>query len=198
MKTKEYILQKAFGLFMTVGYNEVTLSRLLKETGLSKGGFYHHFESKEELFEQVIDMFFFDHASDAGFQPSTDSTFIENMNNFLSQKEQAFRLFASQLGVEHSEINFFMFIMQAIQHLPGARQKVDLFMYREKQQIEKIIDIAIQRKEIKPGVEKSQLANHLVSMFDGVEMHGVLLSQSFETLSREKEMVRQLYEWIKH
>ena len=182
---------------MTVGYNELTMNRLLKETGLSKGGFYHHFKSKEELFEQAIDMFFFDHASDASFQPSVESTFIENMHNFLSQKEQAFLMFASQLGIEHSEINFFMFIMQAIQHLPGARQKTGLFMYKEKQQIEKIIDIAIHRKEIRQGIEKSQLAAHLVYMFDGVEMHGVLLSQSFETLSREKEMVRQLYEWIK-
>jgi TetR/AcrR family transcriptional regulator, transcriptional repressor for nem operon len=195
--TKEHIIQKAFGLFMTVGYNEVTMSRLLKETGLSKGGFYHHFESKEELFEQVVEQFFFGVASDAGFQPSPESSFVENMDSFLAQKEAAFQMFAEHLGVEHNEINFFMFIMQAIQHLPGVRQKVSLFMYKEKQQIERIIEIAIQRGEIKSDVTKSKLADQLVYMFDGLEMHGVLPSQSFETMSKEKDMVRQIWSWIK-
>jgi hypothetical protein len=87
--------------------------------------------------------------------------------------------------------------MQAIQHLPGVRQKASIFLLKEKQQIENIIEIAQLRNEINPGIEKSRLADHLVSMFDGVEMHGVLLSQSFQTVIREKEMVREIFEWVR-
>jgi TetR/AcrR family transcriptional regulator, transcriptional repressor for nem operon len=195
--TKQNIIQKAFALFMTLSYKEVTMSRLLKETGLSKGGFYHHFESKEALYEQVVDQFFFGVASDPGFQPSPENSFIENMDLFLGQKDEAFKMFANHLGVEYHEINFFMFLMQAIQHLPGVRQKASIFLLKEKQQIENIIEIAQLRNEINPGIEKSRLADHLVSMFDGVEMHGVLLSQSFQTVIREKEMVREIFEWVR-
>jgi TetR/AcrR family transcriptional regulator, transcriptional repressor for nem operon len=195
--TKQNIIQKAFALFMTTSYKEVTMSRLLKETGLSKGGFYHHFESKETLYEQVVDQFFFGVASDPGFQPSPEKGFIENMDNFLGQKEAAFNMFASNLGVEYHEINFFMFLMQAIQYLPGVRQKASIFLLKEKQQIENIIETAQLRNEIKPEIEKSKLADLMISSFDGVEMHGVLLSQSFETVSREREMVRQIFEWVK-
>ncbi len=197
-KTKEEIIRKAFGLFMTNSYKDVTLDLILKETGLSKGGFYHYFERKEELFEAVVDMFFFGIASDMGFQPSPEKSFLENMDDFTDQKENAFQMLAEHYGIEHSEMNFFMFIMQAIQYLPGVRQKVSLFLYKEKQQIEKIIAIALQRGEIKSDILQSKLADVIISMFDGIEMHGVLLSQSFETLSRKRAMVRQVYEWVKY
>jgi TetR/AcrR family transcriptional regulator, transcriptional repressor for nem operon len=197
MKTKQQIIQKAFALFMTRSYHEVTLNVVLKETGISKGGFYHHFTSKEELFESVVEQFFFGAASEQAFIPSEEKSFFQNMEDFLTQKQNAFSLFADQMGIEYSEINFFMFIMQAIQYLPGARQKVTLFMVKEKQQILKIIETAIQRKEIRADISASKLADMLILSFDGVEMHGVMLSQSFETLAREKDLVKHLYEWIK-
>lgn len=196
-KTKEQIIQKAFALFMTLEYREVTMSRILKATGLSKGGFYHYFESKEALFEEVVEQFFFGVASDEAFQPQPDKTFVENMDLFLQQKEMAFQMFAHHLGVEYSEINFFMFIMHAIQNLPGARQKTELFMQREKRQLESIIQVALQRGEIAECMQPSALAALLMRLFDGTEMHGVLLKESFQTLSRERQMVRDIYEWIK-
>jgi TetR/AcrR family transcriptional regulator, transcriptional repressor for nem operon len=198
MNTKEHIINKAFGLFMTTSYKEVSMSLILKKTGLSKGAFYHHFESKEALFEQVVDQFFFAVASDIGFQPSPDVGFLENMDNFFLQKQVAFQMFADQLGVEHSEINFFMFIMQAIQYLPGVRQKVYMYIYKEKKQLESIIEIAQQQNEIKSEVDSSKFAEQLMLLFDGAELHGVLLSQSFETISRQREMLKQLYSWVKN
>lgn len=196
MQTKDQIIQKAFALFMTLEYREVTMSRILKATGLSKGGFYHYFESKEALFEEVVEQFFFSAASDEAFRPDPPCNFLENMDLFLEQKETAFQLFAQHLGVEHSEINFFMFIMHAIQHLPGARQKTELFMQREKRQLESIIELAMKKKEIVEGVQAGTLAEMFMRLFDGTEMHGVLLKESFQTTSRERQMVREIYRWI--
>jgi len=49
------IIDKAMILFTQNGYNRTTLSRILSETGLAKGGFYFHFRSKEELGLAVIE-----------------------------------------------------------------------------------------------------------------------------------------------
>lgn len=195
--TKQQIIQKAFGLFMTLEYKEVTLSRLLKVTGISKGGFYHHFESKESLFEQVVEQFFFGVASDNTFQPLPGNSFLDNMQLFLEQKEAAFKMFAQQLGVEHSEMNFFMFIMHAIENLPGVRQKTELFMHQEKRQLESIIEQAREKGEIKNTIEPTLLAEMLMRLFDGTEMHGVLLRENFRTLDRERKMMREIFAWIK-
>ncbi len=195
--TKGYIIEKAFALFMTMSYKEVSLSEILKATGLSKGAFYHHFESKEALFEAVTDQFFFGVASDGGFDPAPEKSFMENMDEFLLQKENAFAWFAAQAGVNHSEINFFMFIMEAIRHLPGVMQKVELFMQQEKAQLERILEMAQQKGEIKGDTAISAIATMLQASFDGFEMHGVLLRKSAATTQREKQLVQQLYAYIK-
>lgn len=53
--TRELIINKATILFTRNGYNRTSLSDILVATGLTKGGFYFHFRSKEELGAAVID-----------------------------------------------------------------------------------------------------------------------------------------------
>lgn len=53
------ILDEALRIFLERGYDNVSLNDVIGEAGLSKGMFYHHFESKEDLlvalFDQVSD-----------------------------------------------------------------------------------------------------------------------------------------------
>lgn len=53
-QTKDSILNVAQKLFITQGYESTSISDILTETGLSKGGLYHHFKSKEEIMDAVI------------------------------------------------------------------------------------------------------------------------------------------------
>jgi AcrR family transcriptional regulator len=48
-RTKERILERSAGLFNRYGYVATSLSDVMKETGLEKGGIYNHFSSKEAL-----------------------------------------------------------------------------------------------------------------------------------------------------
>jgi TetR/AcrR family transcriptional repressor of nem operon len=48
-QTKALIVQKASKLFNCQGYAASSISDIMHETGLGKGGIYNHFESKEEL-----------------------------------------------------------------------------------------------------------------------------------------------------
>ena len=54
IQTRQMIIDKAMILFTKNGYNRTSLSKILSETGLAKGGFYFHFRSKEELGLAVI------------------------------------------------------------------------------------------------------------------------------------------------
>lgn len=195
--TKQNIINKAFGLFLTISYREVTLSRLLKETGLSKGAFYHHFSSKEELFTEVAEQFFFGASEGSVFTPSPEAGFVVNMEKLLDAKKEAFKWFAGNYGVDRKELNFFMFIAEAIRYLPGVREKVRAMVESEKQQVKIILQAAAARGELRPEADPDFLAGHIVKAFDGYEMHGVLLGYSAETITSEKEMVRQLWELIR-
>jgi AcrR family transcriptional regulator len=47
----------AQGLFLTRGYERTTINDVISATGLSKGAFYHHFRSKEDLLEAIAQRF---------------------------------------------------------------------------------------------------------------------------------------------
>ncbi|MEF9894424.1 MAG: TetR/AcrR family transcriptional regulator [Clostridia bacterium] len=50
---RQAILETAERLFFEKGYEETALQDILDEMSLSKGGFYHHFESKLQLLEAI-------------------------------------------------------------------------------------------------------------------------------------------------
>jgi TetR/AcrR family transcriptional repressor of nem operon len=53
--TREKILRTANDLFYLYGYNSTGLDRIVSAAGVTKGNFYYHFKSKEELAIAVLD-----------------------------------------------------------------------------------------------------------------------------------------------
>jgi AcrR family transcriptional regulator len=52
--TKEEIIWKSLQVFRRQGYYRTSMADLAMATGLTKGVFYHHFSSKEELMKTVL------------------------------------------------------------------------------------------------------------------------------------------------
>lgn len=51
------ILNAAQTLFFANGWEAVTVADVLREAGISKGGFYHHFTAKEDLLDGIVARF---------------------------------------------------------------------------------------------------------------------------------------------
>ena len=54
MELKNRIISESLKLFSLKGFLSTSLDDILKASGSSKGGFYNHFKSKEELFYAVL------------------------------------------------------------------------------------------------------------------------------------------------
>lgn len=52
--TRERILDAAGKLFRRFGFHGVSINQVMAEAGLTRGGFYAHFDSKVELFTKVV------------------------------------------------------------------------------------------------------------------------------------------------
>ncbi len=53
--TRRQLLATATRLFADRGYEGTSIEAVLQETGVSRGALYHHFTSKEALFEAVLE-----------------------------------------------------------------------------------------------------------------------------------------------
>lgn len=51
---KERIIEESLKLFSVKGYTSTSMADIIEAVGTSKGGFYNHFKSKEQLFLEVL------------------------------------------------------------------------------------------------------------------------------------------------
>lgn len=72
-ENREKILSAAAALFRERGFEGISVAELMKQVGLTHGGFYGHFESKEDLMAQACT-----HAFEEKIQPWKSPTVLKS------------------------------------------------------------------------------------------------------------------------
>jgi len=92
-ETRERIVEAARILFNRSGFEGITIDMVMEAAGLTRGGFYNHFDNKESLYAEAVSSFLMGRGAEwreeAGVDPSDPST------------EGARRMVASYLSSEH-------------------------------------------------------------------------------------------------
>jgi AcrR family transcriptional regulator len=83
-ETRSRILEAAVKLFSNHGYNRASVDDICSEAGISKGAFYHHFESKQALFLALLDGWLqaIDKAIEASKDQTAPETFMQMTDAF--------------------------------------------------------------------------------------------------------------------
>ncbi len=83
-ETRTKILESAIKLFSNSGFNKASVDDICVEAGISKGAFYHHFKSKQELFLALLDGWLqaVDNAIEASQDLSAPETFTQMTTAF--------------------------------------------------------------------------------------------------------------------
>jgi AcrR family transcriptional regulator len=83
-ETRSKIIASAIKLFSNRGFNAASVDVICKDAGISKGAFYHHFESKQALFLALLDVWL--QTIDSAIEASKDQTVPET----FAQMTEAF------------------------------------------------------------------------------------------------------------
>lgn len=83
-ETRQRLLTSALGVFARNGYERATVDEIVRDAGFSKGAFYVHFKSKDDLFWTMLEERVLLHQN--AFRQSLDpvSSFRENVRTLLT------------------------------------------------------------------------------------------------------------------
>ena len=116
--SREYILRRAFDVFMNRGYDSTSISVLQEELNMSRGAMYRYFKNKEELFLAVIDTYFFNLFEKLLKNINKDQTVSELIESVHRRQKLVLNAF-TRAGVTHTTfLNYTALMIQAAKHYP--------------------------------------------------------------------------------
>ena len=86
---RDAFLDIAEELFAELGYENTSIDRLISSLGVSKGAFYHYFQSKSDLLDSVLDRMLLRAESQLTEIIRSQTSAIEKLKNFLGSFENA-------------------------------------------------------------------------------------------------------------
>ena len=76
--TKEKLLYLGFTEFLLHGYTNTSINSIVEKAGITKGGFYHYFNSKKDLFTEVLETYFFGEMQNYSLYGDIDTNNVED------------------------------------------------------------------------------------------------------------------------
>jgi len=202
-ESKEHIITVATKLFLQKSFKEVTMKEIVEETGLSKGAFYHYFQSKEQLFLEVLEFFFTDVMKHAYDRYSKES-FYKFYHDYADEMKSFFVNYFEKFKVDESEsefkMNYFSLIFDALKLFPEFREKMAGDLQQELDIWKTSIKNARDKGEIKSPMSDEQIAQLFIFLGDGIALHNIMLGSNFEKkpiTSLDLSLWDKLYEQIK-
>ncbi|HAF30364.1 MAG TPA: TetR/AcrR family transcriptional regulator [Bacteroidales bacterium] len=196
--TKEHIILTAFRLFLQKGYKEVTMSMLVKSTGLSKGAFYHYFENKEQLFIETLDNLFF---SISPFNQemiiNPEVSFYEYMKMYIDNVKKMAKMITSYVGADASGMGYYRLMLDVANYAPDFHKKIESSNKNELAFWKKIVQYGINKGEIKDDLDIETLANQFQWLQDGIALNSIFSSNPHILYSHLEKAFEQLYYCIK-
>jgi AcrR family transcriptional regulator len=169
--TKEHILNISLNLFMQNSYKEVTLREIVEKTGMSKGAFYHYFESKEQLFVEVIN-FAFSSVIEVPYSKFSKKSLFQFYHDYIHYfiNEEARKL----------TVNYISLTFDALKFVPDFQRKLLESQKAQMKAWKGIIQEARDRGEINSPMKDEEIARMFIYSIDGFGLHRVFEQTNME------------------
>lgn len=95
-ESKAHILATALAVFAEKGFAKASMNDIVRASGLSKGGVYWHFKSKEELVTTIFDQFFVEQLTLLDEVMASEATAVAKLTQLASLTGQEIEAMASQ------------------------------------------------------------------------------------------------------
>ncbi|MDX1693781.1 MAG: TetR/AcrR family transcriptional regulator [Ketobacteraceae bacterium] len=158
---KRQIIEAAVSVLKEKGVAASSMNDFIKASGLSKGGVYHHFGSKEELLIGVLNYFFERNVSDISIPDVENLTAYEQMTQLLTERQELLE----RVG-ELAQL-----MMDFLAHattIPSIKQQCHFQYSHFQDHIASIIRLGIDNGEFREDTNPKAIASGIMGVFDGI------------------------------
>lgn len=170
------------------------MKEIVNTTGLSKGAFYHHFSSKEELFKEIVLMFFSMGTTD--YTKFPQNSLNDFLKHYIKHTEESFKQINLMIGGDAEKevsFNFFFIMFEAVNRFPEFLVMEKEMYHQDLNAWELVIENAKQRGEIKSQTSNTDIANLFLYCTDGVFIRVVNSDKKIKYTTKLEEAFQSIY-----
>ena len=170
-ETRQLILDAAYGVFSDQGYGQASVDAIVSAAGISKGAFYHHFDSKEQLFNALLE----DRVRDCAERMSEATSPARSLHEAVEN--------LTRVGIEAYEGDpawfrlFIEFWLQATRE-PSARLLVARSMSHCRELVAGMLKSGQASGAVRAELDPDTAAAILIGVFDGVMLQAAVDPQT--------------------
>lgn len=162
--TKQHIVHEAFKLFYENGFKSTSINDVMKATKMTKGAFYHHYKSKQQLGLEVIKIKIQKRVQDGMITPLQESgNAIEILENTFLNRIRSFPLYDKQNGCPMNN-----FINEIGNYEVSYQLALKSIIEKWKSALVNLIEKGKEQDNIKNEIPSESVAIYLISAFEGI------------------------------
>ena len=159
-ESKIHILNTALAVFAEKGFAKASMNDIVRASGLSKGGVYWHFKSKDELIAAIFDQFFVEQLALLDVMLAGEGTAVAKLTQLATMTGQSVAAMASQFP---TPLEFYALASREA----GLATTLQTHFQSYETKITTLVNQGIANSEFR-SVDSQATAKTIIALFEGM------------------------------
>ncbi len=195
--TREMILRKAFAVYLEHGYSDASVSMLQQKMNIGRASMYYYFQSKEELFREMINHFVIEEWHKAAGRLNDAVMSLHDLLEAMVEQSRHIRQMIEEIAPGADMSNLSALILNAYVRDEGFRMRMAESRKTIARKLRTAILNGMKSGELPPDVDVEKAVTLFVDMKDNSESGGGVRRSTDEDVSAFRDMLFYLYDLIR-
>ena len=192
MNTKDLLLHQAVVLFTKNGYGNTSIQDITSVCAITKGAFYHHFKSKDEIFTQAMQVILEEIKNWTEGKNAASKTLKELIQNSFDYSDY----FSYSKYYDNVSNDAYLVLIDSIKRFPEFKTGIADYLFGNCQVIEEKCKEAQQKGEVKNDIDPHIFALHIAVLMEGLLFASAVTGTESSLIANGKKIAQNLWQML--